>query len=83
MPFALVGIKIHGLPKIQDLTKHLMSAAESGKVLADFGKAVKLLSECESGALKKALADVGDRADELSAKQQKQVHTLNENCGIE
>jgi len=45
---------------------------ESGKVLADFGKAVKLLSECESGALKKALADVGDRADELSAKQQKQ-----------
>lgn len=45
---------------------------ESGKVLADFGKAIQLLSQCESGSLKQALADIGDRADELSAIQQKQ-----------
>ena len=51
----------------------VVTAAESGKVLADFSKALQLLSQCESGRLKQALADVADRAEELSAKQQKQV----------
>lgn len=55
-----------------------IAAAESGKVLADFGKAIQLLSQCESGSLKQALADIGDRADELSAIQQKQVLILIE-----
>jgi sorting nexin-1/2 len=45
---------------------------ESGKVLADFSKAIKLLSQCETGALKQALGDIADRAEELSANQQKQ-----------
>ncbi|KAG0578214.1 hypothetical protein M758_4G005700 [Ceratodon purpureus] len=45
---------------------------ESGKNLADFSKALKLLSQCESGALKQTLSDVADRAEELAAKQQKQ-----------
>ena len=51
----------------------LITPAESGKNLADFSKALKLLSQCESGALKQTLSDVADRAEELAAKQQKQV----------
>lgn len=51
----------------------VITAAESGKVLADFSKAIKLLSQCESGTLKQALGDIADRAEELSAIQQKQV----------
>lgn len=47
--------------------------AESGKVLADFSKALKLLSQRETGALKQALGDIADRAEESSANQQKQV----------
>jgi len=50
-----------------------VTAAESGKVLADFSKAIKLLSQCESGTLNQALGDIADRAEELSAMQQKQV----------
>jgi len=34
---------------------------------------MKLLSQCESGTLKQALGDIADRAEELSANQQKQV----------
>jgi hypothetical protein len=45
-------------------------AAESEKVLADFRKAIKLLSQCESGTLKQALSD---HIEELSAIRQKQV----------
>ena len=59
--------------------RHLLddsTAAESGKSLSDFSKALKLLSECESGTLKQALSDTADRAEELSAIQQKQVPSL-------
>lgn len=47
--------------------------------MADFGKAIKLLSECESDTLKQTLADVADRAEELAAIQQKQVFSLIKN----
>jgi hypothetical protein len=48
-------------------------AAESGKVLASFSKAIKLFSQCESGILKQVLSDIADRVEELSANQQKHV----------
>ncbi|KAK9127834.1 hypothetical protein Syun_016631 [Stephania yunnanensis] len=49
---------------------------ELGQSLADFGKAVKLLSASEQKTLGKAFSDLGTKAEMLSAKLQKEAHNL-------
>ncbi|CAA0821490.1 Sorting nexin 1 [Striga hermonthica] len=49
---------------------------ELGQSLSDFGKAVKLLGNCEGNALGKAFSDLGAKSEILSIKLQKEAHHL-------
>ncbi|GER42042.1 sorting nexin 1 [Striga asiatica] len=49
---------------------------ELGQSLSDFGKAVKLLANCEGNALGKAFSDLGAKSEILSIKLQKEAHHL-------
>lgn len=46
---------------------------ELGQSLSDFGKAVKLLGECEGNALGKAFSELGAKSEILSVKLQREV----------
>lgn len=46
---------------------------ELGQSLSDFGKAVKLLGECEGNALGKAFFELGAKSEVLSIHLQKEV----------
>lgn len=46
---------------------------ELGQSLSDFGKAVKLLGECEGNALGKAFSELGAKSEILSVHLQKEV----------
>ena len=47
--------------------------SELGQSLSDFGKAVKLLGDCEGEALGKAFSELGAKSEILSIKLQKEV----------
>ncbi|WCJ34270.1 sorting nexin 1 [Euphorbia peplus] len=49
---------------------------ELGQSLSDFGKAVKLLGDCEGDSLGKAFSDLGAKAETLSIRLQKEAHQL-------
>ncbi|KAK6147220.1 hypothetical protein DH2020_018132 [Rehmannia glutinosa] len=49
---------------------------ELGQSLSDFGKAVKLLANCEGNALGKAFTELGAKSEILSIKLQKEAHHL-------
>lgn len=53
-----------------------MARAELGQSLSDFGKAVKLLGDCEGNALGKAFSELGAKSETLSVKLQKDVSFL-------
>ncbi|XP_024527007.1 sorting nexin 1 isoform X1 [Selaginella moellendorffii] len=50
--------------------------SELGQALAEFGKSVKSLGGCETGLLGKAFGELGNRAELLSYKLQKQAQDL-------
>lgn len=55
--------------------------SELGHSLSDFGKAAKLLGDCEGNALGKAFSDLGTKSEALSVKLQKEVgFSLNACC---
>lgn len=47
--------------------------SELGQSLSDFGKAVKLLGDCEGEALGKAFSELGAKSEILAIKLQKEV----------
>ncbi|KAF7818809.1 sorting nexin 1 [Senna tora] len=49
---------------------------ELGQSLSDFGKAVKLLGDCEGNALGKAFSELGAKSETLSMKLQKEAYHL-------
>ncbi|KAL6521085.1 Sorting nexin-1 [Orobanche gracilis] len=49
---------------------------ELGQSLSDFGKAFKLLANCEENALGKAFFELGAKSEVLSVKLQKEAHHL-------
>lgn len=49
---------------------------ELGQSLSDFGKAVKLLGDCEDNALGKTFSELGTKSEMLSVKLQKEAHHL-------
>ncbi|XP_027072351.1 sorting nexin 1-like isoform X2 [Coffea arabica] len=49
---------------------------ELGQSLSEFGKAVKLLGTCEDNALGKVFSEVGDKAEIVSVKMQREAHHL-------
>ncbi|KAK6942577.1 Phox homology [Dillenia turbinata] len=49
---------------------------ELGQSLSDFGKAAKLLAACEADSLGKAFSDLGNRAEMLSIKLDKEAYHL-------
>ncbi|XP_047308812.1 sorting nexin 1 isoform X2 [Impatiens glandulifera] len=49
---------------------------ELGQSLSDFGKAVKLLGDCEDNALGKVFSELGAKSEMLSIKMQKEAHHL-------
>ncbi|XP_074370668.1 sorting nexin 1 isoform X2 [Apium graveolens] len=49
---------------------------ELGQSLSDFGKAVKLLGDCEGEALGKAFSELGAKSEILAIKLQKEAHHL-------
>ncbi|XP_027176864.1 sorting nexin 1 isoform X2 [Coffea eugenioides] len=49
---------------------------ELGQSLSEFGKAVKLLGICEDNALGKVFSEVGDKAEIVSVKMQREAHHL-------
>ncbi|KAG8376750.1 hypothetical protein BUALT_Bualt09G0096200 [Buddleja alternifolia] len=49
---------------------------ELGESLSDFGKAVKLLGNCEGNALGKAFSEVGAKSEILSVKLQREANHL-------
>ncbi|XP_057549588.1 sorting nexin 1-like [Amaranthus tricolor] len=49
---------------------------ELGQSLSDFGKAVKLLGECEGDSLGKAFSELGTKSEALSIKLQAEAHHL-------
>lgn len=49
---------------------------ELGQSLADFGKAVKLLGDCEGNALGKAFSELGAKSEILSIKLQREAQHL-------
>ncbi|KAK9127831.1 hypothetical protein Syun_016628 [Stephania yunnanensis] len=61
---------------IFELENHLQKHRSMLFSLADFGKAVKLLSSSEQKTLGKAFSDLGTKAEMLSAKLQKEAHNL-------
>ncbi|KAG6544365.1 hypothetical protein Mapa_014199 [Marchantia paleacea] len=72
---------------VDDLEDHLSEAQkqsfrlvkrqrELGQGLADFGKAVKALGDCEGGSLGKAFSELGGQSDFLSVKLQLQAQDL-------
>ncbi|BBN17760.1 sorting nexin-1/2 [Marchantia polymorpha subsp. ruderalis] len=72
---------------VDDLEDHLSEAQkqsfrlvkrqrELGQGLADFGKAVKALGDCEGGSLGKAFSELGGQSDLLSVKLQLQAQDL-------
>ncbi|KAG8374074.1 hypothetical protein BUALT_Bualt11G0093000 [Buddleja alternifolia] len=49
---------------------------ELGQSLSDFGKAVKLLGDCEENVLGKAFSELGAKSEILSIKLQREAHHL-------
>ncbi|CAI9780230.1 unnamed protein product [Fraxinus pennsylvanica] len=49
---------------------------ELGQSLSDFGKAVKLLGNCEGNSLGKAFSELGAKSEMLSIKLQREAHHL-------
>ncbi|KAH0737064.1 hypothetical protein KY290_035769 [Solanum tuberosum] len=49
---------------------------ELGESLSEFGKAVKLLGTCDDDALGKAFSELGEKAEIISIKLQKEAHHL-------
>ncbi|KAK4281677.1 hypothetical protein QN277_013140 [Acacia crassicarpa] len=49
---------------------------ELGQSLSDFGKAVKLLGDCEGNALGKAFSELGAKSETLSIKLQKEAYLI-------
>ncbi|XP_051114239.1 sorting nexin 1-like isoform X2 [Andrographis paniculata] len=49
---------------------------ELGQSLSDFGKAVKVLGNCEGDALGKAFSELGETAEIISSRLEKEAHSL-------
>ncbi|PIN17107.1 Membrane coat complex Retromer, subunit VPS5/SNX1 [Handroanthus impetiginosus] len=65
------------LAEAQKHAYHLVKRhRELGESLSDFGKAVKLLGECEGNSLGKAFSDLGAKSEVLSTKLEREAHHL-------
>lgn len=64
--FSFIHISLHDYQAFCTIT-------ELGQSLSDFGKAVKLLGDCEGNALGKAFFELGAKSEVLSIHLQKEV----------